>query len=281
MLAPLSLTEYEAVDNVLFQSLVIAWGLKDAYGGKYIEDFKPLYNKYCTKITAHRDKYTICIVTPEADIVASMPNVIQPIPDYLRWLKTNELHHLHLSERVKIRSGLWDEMPGLFLPSTIMDFVFRLLHYSPPDDIVLLIALLVWIPPSEVIAYLKMKKDEMIATIDGDQERERWKNHLLYTDNSKNDLQQMCRKQHIPVPCGYTKHNLVKLISEKNGEDQPPPIILYAGNLQKVPQTIQALSRQSAAHLRAILHYLNFPAVGLKDEISVSIETGKNQYNVR
>ena len=43
---------------------------------------------------------------------------VQPVPDYLRWVKTGELHYLPLGERALIL-GPWDEIPGAFLPTKV------------------------------------------------------------------------------------------------------------------------------------------------------------------
>ena len=56
--------------------------------------------------------------------------------------------------------------------------------------------------------------------------------------NNKANLEDMCRKNHIPIPSGkIPKHNLVKLIVQNCGEEIPPTAILYAGDIEHIPKT--------------------------------------------
>ena len=67
-----------------------------------------------------------------------------------------EMHFMSLSERVKLKYGVWDNTPGLLLPSTTLDLVYKITQ-NPPTDIVLLIALVAWVKPNEVSEYFQIK----------------------------------------------------------------------------------------------------------------------------
>ena len=70
--------------------------------------------------------------------------------------------------------------------------------------------------------------------LDNDEQSETWKEHTLYKLNNKANVEDMCRKNHIPIPSGkIPKHRLVKHIVENHGEETPSTTILYAGNLDK------------------------------------------------
>ena len=71
-------------------------------------------------------------------------NPKQPLPDYVRWLQSNgELHYLDYRERNRLEMGPWDTSCALFLPSRVLDVVYKVLP-SPPQYIDKFIALLAW-----------------------------------------------------------------------------------------------------------------------------------------
>ena len=74
---------------------------------------------------------------------------IQPLPDYIRWIRTKELHYMSLNERHIVKNGVWNDIAELFLPLLILEIVRKIIQ-TPPDDIMLLIALLAWVKPDEV-----------------------------------------------------------------------------------------------------------------------------------
>ena len=41
---------------------------------------------------------------------------LQPMPDFIRWLRTCELHYLPLNKRVFLPRGPWDKIPACFCP---------------------------------------------------------------------------------------------------------------------------------------------------------------------
>ena len=115
---------------------------------------------------------------------------------------------------------------------------------NPPADIMLLIALLAWVKPDEVQEYMNNKDIEMMRCLDNDVEKETWKLHSLYRSKIKSDLEEMCKRMHLPIPAGYTtKNNLVKLIANKTKDSIPKTAILYSGNLACVPATTTGLGK--------------------------------------
>ena len=103
----------------------MTWQLDELFCGSYVEDYKLLNNKCSSKRTAHLDKYIVCVVSPDKSDDTTLSTNIQPLPDYLRWLRTGELHYLPLKEREELDSGVWDEVPGTFLPSSILDLILK------------------------------------------------------------------------------------------------------------------------------------------------------------
>lgn len=64
----------------------------------------------------------------------------------------SELHYLPLEERYLLK-GEWDEIPGVYLPTRVLDLCFSVIP-NPDDALVHQIALLSWITPKDVRNYL-------------------------------------------------------------------------------------------------------------------------------
>ena len=66
--------------------------------------------------TAWFGKYTSVIYS--ADDTSTIERFErQPLPDYLRWISTCELHYLNIKNRFKLNRGVWDEISGLYIPN--------------------------------------------------------------------------------------------------------------------------------------------------------------------
>lgn len=60
---------------------------------------------------------------------------LQPLPDYIRWKETGELHYLPFNERILIGEGDWDNCPALFLPSKVLDHCFSIIPHATDDNL--------------------------------------------------------------------------------------------------------------------------------------------------
>ena len=106
--------------------------------------FRLQSNELVEEKMSWRDKYTTVVYSPSPNINSTRWE-LQPLPDYMRWLKTSELHYLPYEERAVLEQGLWDETPGIFfLPTRILDLCYFLAE-DPPPDVMNLVALLAWI----------------------------------------------------------------------------------------------------------------------------------------
>ena len=248
MLTPPSHCNYSPVKNSLFDNLTITWNLDVSFTGSYIEDYNLLRNKREDINLSHVDKYTTCLVSSDAGAETCLVTKIQPLSDYMRWIRTCEMHYMSLSERVKLEYGVWDNTPGLLLPSTTLDLIYKIIQ-NPLTDIVLLIALVAWVKPNEVSEYFSNKDNEMMSCLDNDILRETWKSHPLYCKHNKNQLVDLWRQNQIPIPYGYDlKHNLVKLIAEKSGSPTPPVASLYSGSMFPLPHRKLSAYREMSGH---------------------------------
>ena len=140
--------KYAPFPSWILQDISNAWELDEKFTGSYAEDYKIITNKLVqTHRTSWIDKYTTAVYSP------SLPGnelQLQPLPDYLRWSKCGELHYLPIEERKMVDKGVWDEMPGLFLPSHILDLCFHIMP-DPPGEIINQIALLAWVPTVNIM----------------------------------------------------------------------------------------------------------------------------------
>ena len=126
VLASPSVTKYETVKNYLYNNLIMSWQLSDKFTSSYIDDYNLLNNKLVGSKTCHVDKYTTCLISPEFIMeTSSLVTNIQPLPDFLRWVRTLELHYMPLIERQGLENGVWNDIPELFLPSTILELVYK------------------------------------------------------------------------------------------------------------------------------------------------------------
>lgn len=69
------------------------------------------------------------------------------------------------------------------------------------------------------------------------------------------------------------KHECVRRIVEKLGQEQPPSIDGYDGNLISVPEsiTLTQISKLSGYRLREILRFHNVLDCGTKDELALGV----------
>ena len=104
------LLEYIPVKNELWREVATLWNLDEDFTGSYSEDYQVLQNALQeeAECTCWSDKYSTTIINPdvEHEFVDRMYLTIQPIPDYVRWLRSGgEMHYLSLETQQKLDSG--------------------------------------------------------------------------------------------------------------------------------------------------------------------------------
>ena len=241
------------------------------FTGSYLEDHQMLNNELLEDmVTSWRDKYTTVVYSVKPDISCNR-HELQPLPDYIRWIKTGELHYLPMEETSIISNGPWTNIPGAFLPSKILDLFFNIVS-DPPDDIILLISLLAWVPPHAVREYQKMIDERLQSQIKSELEKERWKNEALYK-KTKDELEATCRRLGVPCTPSMQKHQLCSLIYRKQDKNDPPMTStrLYSGNLISVPHTLSGIGRLTIARLKVILRTHSLPFLGCKDDLIMRV----------
>lgn len=116
----------------LLTALHCTWGVDLDFQQSYKHDYALLTNKLTDERTSWEDKYTTSLFSPLP--VPFARKEAQPLPDYLRWVDTCELHFMTLQKTSLLEAGPWDNIPGMFLPSNILDLCFLTIP-SPSSDI--------------------------------------------------------------------------------------------------------------------------------------------------
>ncbi len=179
---------YAAKTNAISSELQKVWGISSDYSSSYAEDYAELNDESVT----WKDKYTICnIDAPEN--VELFP--AQPVPDYLRWFRSGELHYLTQQQRKRLPEGLWNQIPAVFLPSEILSLMHQLFP-EPSEQLIDAIAFLSWLPRQDVLDYFSELAVQEAEELKTDTLREKLRNLDLYKKR-KLELQQECRNQNL------------------------------------------------------------------------------------
>ena len=264
-------TSYSVVQGNVLRCIAFYWKLDSNFQGEYMADYKLINNALVDGVrTSWTDKYTTALYS--IGDIQSRRYELQPIPDYLRWFRTGELHYLALEERALLR-GPWDEIPASYMPSRILDLCLSLVQ-DFTDDLISQIALLSWVTPSEVRRYKSKLDDHLEHQMKSEREKYRWKTHFLYRYKTKPQLEAMCRELRIPVTSSLQKYQLVSLITQKNGEAPPPEssTTQYCGRVQDIPTAITRINNtMTIPHLRSILKYHGLPHLGTKEQLVMRV----------
>lgn len=152
------------------------WGVDLDFEHTYLQDYNIIMNTSTEQRTAWIDKYTTSLFTPSHTTITRKEP--QPIPDLVRWLDLCELHYMTLSDASLLEHGQWDEIPGLFLPSKILDLCYLVMP-DPPENICKLIALVAWVPTRDREAYYSKMDEAVKKIVTTDQQQQIWKEHPL------------------------------------------------------------------------------------------------------
>lgn len=258
---------YSANDNSLLQSLHNIWNINKDFKGCLSDDYSQIKNDENVLKTSWCDKYTTIIYRGNGKWQS--PNTErfhrQPLPDYLRWLETEELHYLPYEMRASLDEGIWDSIEGCFLPTHILDMAYLVLPELPPA-VIKSLGLLSWTTEEEVLKYYEEKKKETKQDMEDNFKKDQWRSHVLYAKKNK-ELIRICQERKLDV--SGKKHELVERISAKQGEKPPKQVELYTG--QAIPKTIKKLGKLQLSYLKSILRWYGLPSMGTKDSIILNV----------
>ena len=193
---------YAAKRNTITRQLESVWGISQDFASTYAEDYAELNDESVT----WRDKYTICSIDVSTN-THLFPN--QPVPDYVTWFRSGELHYLSVEPRNRLMEGLWNAVPALFLPTDILSMTYELFP-EPTDVLTEAIAFLAWLPKQDVIDFFAQLAWQEAEELKQDQLREKLRKLDIYK-KKKDELRQECRE--LKLDSSGTKTDLAERIA--------------------------------------------------------------------
>ena len=264
--------QYQPVKTKLWRDVATVWNLNENFVGSYRDDYQIVQNGYDEEgeRTCWSDKYSTVIFNPDISRARQEKCfTMQPIPDYVRWLKTGgEMHYLPLEKLQQLHTEVVDNTPAAFLPSTILELTCKVFSYGV-ETILPCISFISWCTEEDVNVFFKDFKEKNDKSFINDKEREYWAQHELYQEKSKDELQALCRQKKLPAE--GKKHDCVKRLVEKMECELPPPLNVYSGQLDSVPNSISEISKLSVYKLREILRFHNILDCSTKDELAIRV----------
>ncbi|CAC5422873.1 SGSM3 [Mytilus coruscus] len=259
---------YGVKQNKLSEILHMTWGSGENFKAKYADDYARLNNEFGDMTTAFSGKYVTAIFRPDDNWIGNNSSraIIQPLPDYIRYIRTGRLHYMSYEMRKSLECGFWDNHPDIFLPETILGLAFKVIPHLTAD-ISNSLAFLSWITKTEVENYFHHLRKQMEKDLTNEIERNRWQNHELFK-KTKAELVKMSADQN--VPSTGTKVDLVKKLAEKL-EIEVPERSIFDGDLSTIPDSIQGIHRLNIAKIKEVLSFFQVPTIGTKDELSLRL----------
>lgn len=259
---------YNPLQNDITETLSVVWNVDTQnFIGQYTNDYKLVNNELAQERTAWNDKYQTTLWRADHAWIGEqqLRKKLQPIPDYVRWLKTNELHYLTLERNSRITcavQGRWNTVPGLFLPSRLLDMLFKI-NDHPPDDMFHDFSLLLWIQKNDIKRYFREANQQQLKSFEEDKLKEKWNGTSLYKGNSMAQLQEKCK--HAGLPTKGLKHNLVQRLCDSGVESTPPTE--YQSELECVPKSVKEIQDLATAQIKRLLRKHGFVIAGNRDEL--------------
>ena len=269
---------YHPKQTKLLAHLCAIWNVSMDYEHSYYNDYLTIccQNKTSTGSnmdfpTVYKDKYTFATYRNDLGWKGQVldPFERQPLPDYIRWFSTGgELHYLPYEKRRSFPTGPWDQCPGLFLPTKVLELCCKVFP-CPPSDLFQDIGLLAWLSINEVTHFYQTMQEKTELTLSNDRDRFAWSHHQLYRTKSKEELAKLCRD--MKIQSNGNKHELVRNLAENSGQCQPHVTTIYNGELDSIPKQSTLLSKFSVGQLRDIFHYHGFYCLGSKEELVLRV----------
>ena len=256
-----SAAKYSLRKIPLLYELERIWGITSSFEGTYSEDYCLMSDPE----TTWKDKYTFFNVKGKSE---SSLFPLQPVPDYLRWLHTGELHYLQLEQQKRLANGPWNHTPAVFLPSEILQMVYEIFP-DAGNSTLEAVSFLSWLPISEVKEHFSQLKLQSEEEIKKDVLREKIKGTDIYK-KSKAELIKQCRE--LSLNCAGTKLDLAeRIVVSQNIDISTEVTSLYDGDLLALPISSSQVRKLNMAKLRAILRYHNIPSSGNKDQLVLNV----------
>ncbi|XP_066915452.1 uncharacterized protein [Clytia hemisphaerica] len=256
---------YMPKDVPLNTAMTLTWNANGSTERRYIDDYKYLTSSQPSQPrTNWMDKYS-CVVYRESDQDGKLDRFQpQPIPDFLRWFETEELHYLSIERTKEVIKAIKDLsiLPELFLPTKILDTVLRITE-EIPEDVLQTLSLICCVTPNEFKHAIGEKNEKLKTTIEDGIEQERYRKHALYKEK-RCVLEEKCKMEKIAYK-NLKKHELVKALLKDETLPQYIP-----RRLKDLPTTLYKIASDvPVADLRHILKQHGLSTMGTKDELAM------------
>ena len=265
-------SSFAPAKNSIWEEMSIVWNLNNNFVGSYKDDYQTLQNSIEEEgeRTCRTDKYSTTVFNPSSPVWNKRLFTLQPIPDYLRWLISGgELHYLPLEKVQTLQSRIIDDTPGAFLPSKMLEMLFKVLTHGI-DTCLPAIAFLSWCTEDEVEQFFSENKEKLGKSFQNEKDRAYWSQDELYKMNYKTALQELCKKNDSYFE--GKKHEYVKQIIEKLDWKPPPTLERYHGDISSIPRlTTKVSAKFSVFKLREILQFHNILDCETKDELILRV----------
>ncbi|XP_066929109.1 uncharacterized protein [Clytia hemisphaerica] len=249
---------YKPTKGKLLNELCTTFNLDTDFESNYYDDYKEL-------MTSWKDKYTFFSNSNQNQ------HPKQPIPDYIGWVRVNgELHYLSKDQISCLGTGTWESVPGLFMPTNILQMVFDTLVVplnSVSRETLLAISFLAWLPINEVERYFE---EETLAR------KEDFQNSVLrealhklpFYAQKKEVLQKLAKEKGLDQS-GTKLEIAQRIVKADKIKVQTKP--LYNGRKRSIPLFSSKVRKLGIASLKAILFHHNQPTSGTKDELVLNV----------
>ena len=155
-------------------------------------------------------------------------------------------------EAASLEHGPWEEIPGLFLPSKILDLCFCTIP-TPPSDIAQLVSLLAWTILDETKEYYAKLEAQVKGTLEADHQREVWKHHSLYKHKKKELEKSMSRTEN---NCTTFSNKTSTYNSKQQGDAEPTGYVPYSGKVTNIPTRVTNFQWQNSETFYIIMAFL-------------------------
>ena len=251
----------------ILESIARNWNIDKNYSSSYVDDYEHLNNTLKQdERTSWIEKYR-AVFYNSAECINFRRYEFQPVPDYVCWARTQELHYLPLSLMKELSFGPWSQEAGLFLPTRILSMLMPIFP-DPEAQLIHFFSFFFSVSEEKVKEFLKQSQEKLDDEMFEEKLRDQWKDHKLYK-KTKEELEKDALALGIEVSKA-SKARLVERIANKKHIEEPP-FIEYNGNLRSVPNNLTELSKLSTSVLRRILKYHNITTSGKKDELVIRV----------
>ena len=97
-----------------------------------------------------------------------------------------------------LKTDIVDNTPGAFLPSKLLEMLFKILAHDH-GNLIPVLSFLTWCKEADVKKFILDFTDKLEKKYLDEIDREYWSQDNLYKNNDKEALQKLCKKNDVPA----------------------------------------------------------------------------------